>query len=90
MKIPVITGTIRRRLLLNFRVDADVLRGVLPTPFRPKFHNGVGIAGVCLIRLEGIRLKASPLPLGISSDNDDKHYYGKSSSGECASPRAVS
>jgi len=69
MKIPIITGIIRRRFLLNFRVDPDVIARLLPSPFEPKLHNGVGIAGVCLIRLEGIRPKGSPLSLGIDSEN---------------------
>ena len=30
MKLPVIVGTIRRRILVNFRVDADVMRAHLP------------------------------------------------------------
>lgn len=69
MKIPIITGTIRRRFLLNFRVDAAVLAQQLPAPFEPKIHNGFGIAGVCLIRFEGVRPKASPFPFGIDSEN---------------------
>jgi len=52
MRLPVIHGVIRRRLLVNFRVDAEVMRCFLPAPFRPKVHNGFAIAGICLIRLE--------------------------------------
>ena len=69
MKIPVITGTIRRRFLINFRVRLDAMRHVLPSPFEPKPHRGWGIAGICLIRLEGIHPKATPLPCGINSEN---------------------
>ena len=36
MKIPTMRGTIDRRILANFHVDADVLAKVLPSPFRPK------------------------------------------------------
>src|SRR6186713_1755384 len=69
MRLPVINGLIRRRLLVNFRVDAEVMRRFLPTPFRPKLHQGYAIAGICLIRLEQIRPKWLPQYLGISSEN---------------------
>lgn len=41
----------------------------LPAPFRPKLHDGQAIAGICLIRLEGIRPKGVPEILGLSSEN---------------------
>jgi hypothetical protein len=69
MRVPVIHGLIRRRLLVNFRVDADVMIRFLPTPFRPKFHRGYAIAGICLIRLEQIRPGWLPRFCGISSEN---------------------
>ena len=62
-------GVIRRRLLVNFRVDPDELHARLPPPFRPKLHEGHGIAGICLIRLEDIRPKRVPRALGLSSEN---------------------
>lgn len=69
MKIPAITGTIRRRILLNYRVAPDVARAVLPARFRPKLVGDRAIAGICLIRLEGIRPKGFPSFVGISSEN---------------------
>ena len=45
MRLPVIHGLIRRRLLVNFRVDAEVMERFLPPPFRPKLHLGYAIAG---------------------------------------------
>jgi hypothetical protein len=69
MRLPVIKGLIRRRLLVNFRVDADVMRRFLPSPFRPKLHHGYAIAGICLIRLEQIRPEWLPRFCGISSEN---------------------
>ena len=54
---------------MNFRVDAEVIRRFLPTPFRPKLHQGYAIAGICLIRLEQIRPQWLPPFLGISSEN---------------------
>src|SRR3984893_17160095 len=69
MKIPMIRGTIERRILVNFRVDPDVLTHLLPSPFRPKLVKGAGMAGVCLIRLKAIRPRFLPSFLGISSEN---------------------
>jgi hypothetical protein len=69
MQIPVIRGLIDRRILVNFRVDAAVLARLLPAPFRPKLVNGVGMAGVCLIRLKDHRPRFFPSFLGISSEN---------------------
>jgi hypothetical protein len=69
MKIPILTGIIRRRMLINFRVDAAVMQKFLPTPFRPKLHQGYAIAGICLIRLEHIRPAGLPSFLGFSSEN---------------------
>ncbi|MES2996591.1 MAG: DUF2071 domain-containing protein [Verrucomicrobiota bacterium] len=69
MRLPVIHGLIRRRLLVNFRVDAEVMRRFLPPPFRPKLHRGYAIAGICLIRLERIRPAWLPGCFGISSEN---------------------
>ena len=69
MQIPVIRGLIDRRILVNFRVNPDVLTRFLPDPFRPKLVNGTGMAGVCLIRLKNIRPRFLPAFLGISSEN---------------------
>jgi hypothetical protein len=69
MRLPIIRGLIRRRLLVNFRVDAEQMRRILPSPFRPKIHNGHAIAGICLIRLERIGPRWLPLFCGISSEN---------------------
>lgn len=69
MKIPKITGTIDRRILINYQVDKEILENYLPKPFRPKLVNGKGIAGICLIRLKEIRPKGLPKQIGISSEN---------------------
>jgi hypothetical protein len=69
MKIPVIRGIIDRRLLVNYRVDPDVLAPLLPVPFRPKLVRGYGMVGICLIRLKHVRPTFLPSWLGISSEN---------------------
>jgi hypothetical protein len=69
MRIPVITGLIKRRLLINFRATPDVVQRILPAPFRPKLHCDHAIVGVCLIRLEQIRPRGFPEVFGLSSEN---------------------
>lgn len=69
MKIPVVTGIIRRRILLNYRLDPEVAARILPSNFRPKLVQGYAVAGICLIRLEQIRPKGLPGFAGISSEN---------------------
>lgn len=69
MRIPIIKGIIKRRLLVNFRAEPDVVQRVLPQPFRPKLHEGHSFVGICLIRLEQIRPAGLPAVLGISSEN---------------------
>ena len=69
MKIPVVRGVIDRRILVNYRVDPSVLAPLLPAPFRPKVIHGVGMVGICLIRLRKIRAAFLPSWLGVSSEN---------------------
>ena len=69
LRLPTIQGVIRRRLLVNFRVDAAVMQAQLPARFSPKLQKGYAIAGICLIRLEEIRPKHVPTFIGISSEN---------------------
>jgi hypothetical protein len=72
MRIPVIKGMIERRILVNYRVDPAVLADLVPAPFRPKLVNGMGMAGICLIRLAQLRPGTLPSPaglVGIASEN---------------------
>lgn len=69
MRLPVLRGVIDRRILVNYRVDPQVLAATLPAPFRPKLHHGYGVVGICLIRLRGIRPRGLPAWLGASSEN---------------------
>ena len=69
MRIPVIQGLIERRVLANYRIDADVARRVIPAPFRPTVVHGYAIGGICLIRLRGVRPRRLPIPIGINSEN---------------------
>lgn len=69
MRIPVVRGIIDRRILVNYHVDPGILAQLLPAPFRPKTFQGVGMVGICLIRLKEVRPTFVPSWLGISSEN---------------------
>lgn len=69
MKIPTIQGIIDRRVLVNFIVDPDTIKKIIPQPFRPKIYKNKSIVGICLIRLKHIRPKGLPDFIGISSEN---------------------
>src|SRR5215467_2025810 len=68
-RLPTIRGVIRRRVLVNWRVDPVVVQSLLPAPLRPKLQAGYAVAGICLIRLENIRPKYVPGSFGINSEN---------------------
>ena len=55
LRIPQLTGVIRARLLLNYRVDPGVVRRLLPERFEPLTVCGAAVAGICVIRLEKLR-----------------------------------
>jgi hypothetical protein len=69
MKIPTITGIIDRRILVNFTVDPEIAKAIVPSPFKPKIVNGKAIAGICLIRLKHVRPKGLPAFTGVGSEN---------------------
>jgi hypothetical protein len=69
VRFPVLRATMERRVLVNYRVDAQVLAGALPAPFRPRTVDGWGIAGICLIRLSRLRPGGLPRLPGLASEN---------------------
>lgn len=71
MHVPVIAGTIDRRILANWRCDPKAVAALLPPPFRPKLA-GDGrhaMVGICLIRLANVRPRGLPRAVGIGSEN---------------------
>lgn len=69
MILDTIHGIIDRRVLLNYRIDPDVLGRVLPPPFQPKLYKGHGVGGVCMIRFKQLRPRFIPSWLGFGSEN---------------------
>jgi hypothetical protein len=85
--VPDMDGVIDRRLLVNFRVDPEIARHLVPPPFRVNVIKGSAIAGICLIRLTELRPRGLPRHLGITSESaahrfavvwetDDGHSQG--------------
>ncbi|HET9060223.1 MAG TPA: DUF2071 domain-containing protein [Acidimicrobiales bacterium] len=79
--------TIARRLLVNYRVNPEMVANLLPAPFRPQIVSGWAVGGVCFIALESLRPAGTPSALGFSSENvahrfavewddDDGHHLG--------------
>ncbi|MBL9169177.1 MAG: DUF2071 domain-containing protein [Verrucomicrobiales bacterium] len=64
-----VAGTIKRRVLVNFRVDASQAVRQLPPPFRPQLVRGHALVGICLIRLEHLRPTGIPECFGLASEN---------------------
>jgi hypothetical protein len=69
MRLPVLRGVIRRRILVNYRVAPEVVAQLLPAGLRPQLVRGYALAGICLIRLEQIRPRLVPAALGLCSEN---------------------
>lgn len=69
MRAPAIRAVMERRLLVNYRVDPELLAALLPAPFRPVLVGGYGVAGICLIRLGQVRPERVPARAGLTSEN---------------------
>lgn len=67
--LDTIRGVIARRVLLNYRINPDVLQRALPAPFRPKLYRDRGIGGVCMIRFKELRPQFIPSWFGMRSEN---------------------
>jgi hypothetical protein len=64
-----IACTIERRLLVNYRIDPEVLERHLRAPFRPQLVSGWAVGGVCFIRLGGLRPARFPRAIGLTTEN---------------------
>jgi len=69
MLLPVMSGQIERRILVNFRVAPEVLARNLPAPLSPQLVRGQALVGICLIRLKQLRPAGLPRWVGFTSEN---------------------
>jgi hypothetical protein len=84
MELPVLNGTIDRRILINYRVKPEVVRALLPSHLEPIIVNGYASAGICLLRLRNIGIKHSPSFLRITSENAAHRFLVKYKEGDKA------
>ncbi len=69
MTAPDLRAVMERRLLVNYRVDPELLASLLPAPFRPALAGGYGVAGICLIRLGKLRPAGLPAVAGLRAEH---------------------
>jgi hypothetical protein len=67
--MPELEAVVDRRLLVNYRVDPDVIARILPDPLRPHLVDGAAVAGICLLRLTRVRPRGLPAAVGLRSEN---------------------
>lgn len=77
-----ITGTIDHRILLNYRIDPEIMRRQLPPEFKPKLVNGKAIGGICQVSLSDMRPKGLPAIATTQSHNAAHRIAVTSSQGE--------
>lgn len=77
-----ITGTIDHRILLNYRIDPEVMKKQLPPEFTPKIVNGYAIGGICQVSLSNMRPKGLPAIVTTRSHNAAHRIAVVSSKGE--------
>ena len=68
MLTPVMDSVVKRRLLVNYRIEPAVVAPLLPAGFRPQLVSGWAVGGVCAIRLGSLRPRGLPATLGLTSE----------------------
>lgn len=66
--ITQVRAHLRRRLLINYRLDAEYASTLLPDTLRPHLVDGSAVAGVCLVGLDRVSPVSNRLG-GIRSEN---------------------
>jgi hypothetical protein len=69
VRLPRVNATIERRLLVNYRVEPDIVAPMLPEPFRAQLVGDFAVAGICMIRLGSLRPTGLPGWVGLRSEN---------------------
>src|SRR5690242_8636498 len=70
-----IRSVVERRLLVNYRVDAEYAVRQLPPGFRPQLVNGYAVAGICLLRVGQVRPSVLGFgDWGLCSENAAHRY----------------
>ncbi|WP_066043010.1 hypothetical protein [Herbiconiux solani] len=67
--LPPLAATIERRLLVSYRLDAEVAASLLPEGLRPQLVDGSAVAGICLLRLGAFRPAFIRTQIGWGAEN---------------------
>lgn len=67
IRMPKFRSMVQHRMLINYRVDADVARTLVPEGMRPQLVNGYAVAGICHIVQSRLRPSwlAAPVGMGV-------------------------
>lgn len=60
---------IDRRILVNYKVEPEVIKRLLPAGMEPLVINGYASAGICLLRLKDMGMRYAPRFLRVTSEN---------------------
>jgi Uncharacterized conserved protein (COG2071) len=74
MMTDTVECTIERRLLVNVRIEPEVLGRLLPPPLRPHEVRGWAVGGVCFLRLGALRTPFLPFSIGLTTENVAHRY----------------
>lgn len=68
-------GTIRQRVLLTYRVDEAWLQRQLPPGFAPTVVDGAALAGICVLRWQGLGPGLLPGRAGLAVDGVAERWF---------------
>ena len=69
MTAKTVACTIERRLLVNYRIEPELVARLLPRPFRPQLVSGRAVGGVCFLRLGDLRAGRLPRVPRLACEN---------------------
>jgi hypothetical protein len=69
VRITPLRGVIERRLLVNYRLDPDVAKDVLPAPLQARLIGGYAVAVIALAHLGRLRPAGLPAAAGLSRES---------------------
>lgn len=58
--VPVLRGTVDRRLVVTYRLDPAAAAGAVPDRFRPRTRDGHALGSLLLLRIRGLRPRGLP------------------------------
>ncbi len=69
MSLSVFRGVVERCMLLNYRLDLEVAKRLIPSPFQPRAWGPSALCTISWMRLRQLRPRFLPAVWGMSSEN---------------------